>query len=220
MSEVVVCEKCNVEIEDGQKFCSGCGIEFDWNETSAEHSWYHSTGWLIFWCILFWPVGLYGVFKRGFLPHIVGTLIVISIFVSVFGTKKEQETIVEPAGNRSIGEELPVTEKVKYWPNYEDSTVICTYLSLPAMAALHADSRGYSKTEIETMVQNTQGFLAEKIPEIEHVEWYLPVAKLMVVKNIYANRLSQEFVNLKQGSVEQAQMSFVSYCLKEIKPVN
>jgi len=220
MSEVILCEECNVEIEDGQKVCSGCGIEFDWNDISEEHSWYHSTGWLVFWCILFWPIGVYGIFKRGFLPHIAGALIVISILISAFGTKKPQEITVEPTDTVSINEELPTTKKVKYWPNLDDGNVICTYLSFPAMAALHAEKRGYSKAEIETMVWNTQGFLAEKIPEIEHVDWYQPVAKLMVLKNIYANRFSQEFVNLKQGSVEQARMSFVSYCLKEIKPIS
>lgn len=220
MSEVLYCEKCNVDVEEGQKVCSGCGLEFEWHDSSEERPWYHSTGWLVFWCIIFWPVGIYGLFKRGFLPHIVGTFIVISILASAFGTKKEQEAVVGLANNVDINEVLPAPEKVKYWPDYDDSKVICTYLSLPAMAALHADSREHSKSEIETMVQNTQGFLAGKIPEIEYVDWYQPVAHKLVVETIYDNRLSQGFVNMRQGSLEQARIGFVSHCLKAIKPIS
>jgi hypothetical protein len=30
---------------------------------SRERKWYDKTFWLIFWLILFWPVGIYGLFK-------------------------------------------------------------------------------------------------------------------------------------------------------------
>lgn len=99
----MICEKCNLEVNDEQKFCSGCGVEFKWGDIASEQPWYHSTGWLIFWCVVFWPVGFYGLFKRGVLPHAVGALILVSILTSIFGTTDavNQSTITDVTSSPS-----------------------------------------------------------------------------------------------------------------------
>lgn len=36
--ELFDCERCNAKVVQGQKFCQGCGLEFDWNEGKSETS--------------------------------------------------------------------------------------------------------------------------------------------------------------------------------------
>ena len=35
--EEVECSECGADLVDGQKFCSNCGIEIEWNEPVTPH---------------------------------------------------------------------------------------------------------------------------------------------------------------------------------------
>jgi len=102
-----------------------------------------------------------------------------------------------------------LTQAEGYWPNAEEAKFVCSYLSIPAMAAVYADIRGYSRSQIVTMAQNTQGFLAEKIPQIGNADWYQPLMHSLIVEDIYDNR--QTFLKYSE---EDNSASFKVVCMR------
>lgn len=74
------CRKCGEEIKSDDLFCVSCStkntleatfLEIDkskGNSKNISQPWYR-TGWVWFWLILFWPIGLYGLIKRADPKH-------------------------------------------------------------------------------------------------------------------------------------------------------
>lgn len=69
--EEKMCPNCNAPIKDGAKFCTRCGMKVDSLVGESAHiieknrckKWYQRTGGIIFWLILFFPIGLYLMWK-------------------------------------------------------------------------------------------------------------------------------------------------------------
>ena len=98
----------------------------------------------------------------------------------------EEQRKAEMAAKIQIVERIE--QGKKYWPSEDDVKTICAYLTTPAMAAVNADQRGYSRLDIVTMAKNTQGLLADKIPDIAYVDWFQPLAYKLIAVNIYESR--------------------------------
>ena len=67
------CKNCGKKIKDSAVVCIHCGVSTSnqitntsnqITNTSTGDEWYHSTGWIIFWVLFFWPVAVYGLIKR------------------------------------------------------------------------------------------------------------------------------------------------------------
>ena len=60
------CQECGKEVSDNAVVCVHCGVgtSKETTNTITGDEWYYSTGWIIFWVLICWPVAVYGLFKR------------------------------------------------------------------------------------------------------------------------------------------------------------
>ena len=64
------CQECGKEVNDKAAVCVHCGVAMSnqsqttSNVTDTGDEWYYSTGWMVFWILMFWPIAVYGYLQR------------------------------------------------------------------------------------------------------------------------------------------------------------
>ncbi len=88
------CGSCGEPIKIAAEICVKCGVRQSQAPTSSlqKSKWYQKTTWVVIWCIFFFPVGIYGLWRNSSIRRgwKIGVTVIIAVIVLVAGNQDDQ----------------------------------------------------------------------------------------------------------------------------------
>ena len=88
------CGSCGEPIKIAAEICVKCGVRQSQAPTSSlqKSKWYQKTTWVVIWCIFFFPVGIYGLWRNSSIRRgwKIGVTAIIAVIVLVAGNQDDQ----------------------------------------------------------------------------------------------------------------------------------